>query len=659
MSSPLHSVVCPSCQFTNEDATETCFKCGKNLFVVMEGTLLAGRYEILKPLGRGGMGVVYKAKDRELDEIVALKVLRPEIARSVDMVRRFRGEIKLARKIRHRNVCGIHEFGQDGHLQFIAMELIEGVDLKKVLREKGPLPVDQAYEVSMQVAKGLQAIHDAGVVHRDLKTPNLMRDPTGLVRLMDFGIAKDARTDSADHTATGQIIGTPEYMSPEQARGERVDHRSDIYALAIVMWELFTGDVPFRGDSPLATLYKHLHDPPPVDGPGSARLPGPLRPVLQKAMAKRPEDRYQSVRELGDALRNARVASGVTGISGALPVVPRSPAATTAAPSDETTAIPTTGPFGATTAVPDDETWIEEQPPSPTAPALTVSAGGLTAAPPTVRRTLPAGRESRPAPPPRRAWWGVAAVSAIAVVAVVAWRFWPPAPVVGTPPPPVSVAPATRPPRPPRRPRRLRRRPRSLPSPRRPARPRHRLDGHSRARRPDSGGGPGGRALPGPAQRHPADTAAGVSRPRSDDHVAGGPGHTGPRNSRAHSGRRAAPLELRGRGPSCARILRSRLREPRPQGDQGRLPFHLEGRPRPPAPLQGLRHGDRADPHRHRRPEGARPQPAEGGIEGVHGQGAHAGPARGDIHARVPEWLLGAHRVAGGTEPLAYTFADT
>src|SRR5688500_1911501 len=140
--------------------------------LVTEGTILAGRYEILAPLGKGGMGMVYKARDRELDEIVALKVLRPEIARSGDMARRFRSEIKIARKIRHRNVCGIHEFGQDGHLQFIAMELIEGVDFKKVLQERGALPIAEAYDVSIQIAKGLQAIHDAGIVHRDLKTPN-------------------------------------------------------------------------------------------------------------------------------------------------------------------------------------------------------------------------------------------------------------------------------------------------------------------------------------------------------------------------------------------------------------------------------------------------------------------------------------------------------
>jgi serine/threonine-protein kinase len=217
---------------------------------------------------------------------------------------------------------------------------------------------------------------------------------------MDFGIAKDARTDSADHTATGQVIGTPEYMSPEQARGERVDHRSDIYALAVVMWELFTGDVPFRGDSALATLYKHLHDPPPVDGPAGARLPGPLRPVLRKAMAKRPEDRYQSVRELADALRTARAASGLSASSGTLPVVPRpaSPTATTAGPADETTAMPMTGPSGSTTAVPDDETWIEERPmPTEIGSPPTVAAGAATTAAPTVRRPAsPVNARSRP-----------------------------------------------------------------------------------------------------------------------------------------------------------------------------------------------------------------------------------------------------------------------
>ena len=309
MASHPHVIVCPACQSPNQETAETCFKCGQSLFVLTEGALLDGRWEILEPLGKGGMGMVYKAHDRQLDEIVAVKVLRPEIARSGDMARRFKSEIKLARKIRHRNVCGIHEFGQDGHLQFIAMELIEGVDLKRVLRDRGRLEVGEAYDVTIQIAKGLQAIHDLGIVHRDLKTPNLMRDAQGLVRLMDFGIAKDVGATGGDQTMTGQIVGTPEYMSPEQARGQRVDHRSDIYALGVVVWELFTGDVPFRGDSPLATLFKQIQDPLPFDHPRAAALPAPLRPVIEKAMAKEPPDRYQSVREFAEAARGARTAS--------------------------------------------------------------------------------------------------------------------------------------------------------------------------------------------------------------------------------------------------------------------------------------------------------------------------------------------------------------
>ena len=460
MRSSLQPVVCTACSAPNVDSAETCFKCGKSLFVVTEGTLLAGRYEILRPLGKGGMGVVYEAKDRELDEIVALKVLRPEIARSGDMVRRFRSEIKLARKIRHRNVCGIHEFGTDGHLQFIAMELIHGVDLKKVLREHGPLPPEQAYEVSMQVAKGLQAIHDVGVVHRDLKTANLMRDPTGLVRLMDFGIAKDVVTESAEQTATGQIVGTPEYMSPEQIRAKGVDHRSDIYALGIVVWELFTGDVPFRGESSVATLFLQIQEPPPFDGPTGALIPDTLRPVLRKALAKQPEDRYQSVREFADAIRNARTASGITGVSGPMAVVPRSAAgaAPTAAHLEPTIVLgsgftPVPAGTDRRPRAPDDETWIEERPPEITArqapgtrpPSatrlpvdplvpITISAHAPTVSAPTIR-AMPT-----PKPAPSRPGVWVAGLLAAVIAGVVVWRLLPPAPATSTPATPQSQA---------------------------------------------------------------------------------------------------------------------------------------------------------------------------------------------------------------------------
>jgi serine/threonine-protein kinase len=162
---------CPSCQSENDDAAEACFTCGF-LFVsvVRRGAVLASRYEILRPLGRGGMGAVYEAHDRVLDETVALKVLRPDIARSEELTLRFRSEIKLARRVRHPNVCAIHEYGEDGALRFISMELVDGVDLKRVLRGRGALPPAEAIDVGIQAARGLAAIHAAGIV-QDLKTP--------------------------------------------------------------------------------------------------------------------------------------------------------------------------------------------------------------------------------------------------------------------------------------------------------------------------------------------------------------------------------------------------------------------------------------------------------------------------------------------------------
>jgi serine/threonine protein kinase len=454
-----HVLVCTACQSQNQETAETCFKCGQSLFVVTQGALLAGRYEILEPLGKGGMGMVYKARDRELDEIVALKVLRPEIARSGDMARRFRSEIKLARKIRHRNVCGIHEFGQDGHLQFIAMELIQGVDFKKVLKERGTLPLAEAYDVTIQIAKGLQAIHDAGIVHRDLKTPNLMRDSQGIVRLMDFGIAKDVAAAGGE-TVTGQIVGTPEYMSPEQARGQRVDQRSDIYALGVVVWELFTGDVPFRGDSPLATLYKQIQDPLPLQGPLGSALPGPLKPVLEKALAKEPQDRYQSVREFAEAVRSARTASGVTGSSGKVPVV-------RAGSTDPTTIVPPEAEAATLRPDLDDDDFGSEpptvEPPAPTVampspslptPPVRPRKGGvpIAGAPPQtvlLERNRPPRAGTLPSRAARRALVGAGVVAAIAIVVVI-WETVRPGdeevavspgrPPIVTAAPPVTVA---------------------------------------------------------------------------------------------------------------------------------------------------------------------------------------------------------------------------
>lgn len=303
-------MLCPFCQAQNDEDAEACFTCGKALFALTHGILLACRYEILRPLGRGGMGRVYKAHDRVLDENAAIKVLRSELTREPEMARRFRSEIKLARKVSHRNVCRIHEYGEEGAISYISMEYIEGVNLKDFLHER-TLSAREKFDLVIQIAEGLRAVHDHGIIHRDFKASNIMIDSRGFVKLMDFGIAKEAAADTTDFTGSGQVMGTPEYMSPEQGGGGRVDFRSDIYSLGCVVFEVFTGRAPFRGETPLATLYKHLNEPPPLEGEAAAGLPAPLVPLLRKALAKEPSGRFASVAEFAEALRRARSASGV------------------------------------------------------------------------------------------------------------------------------------------------------------------------------------------------------------------------------------------------------------------------------------------------------------------------------------------------------------
>jgi serine/threonine-protein kinase len=309
---------CPACGAENEDDAEVCFHCRALLGAVTRGAVLGGRYEILSPLGRGGMGAVYRARDRVLEEDVALKVLRRDVAGTEERARRFRSEVQLARRVSHWNVCRIHEYGEDGPLRFITMELVEGETLKDALRREGCLPPARAFDVSLQVAQGLAAIHQAGVVHRDLKSANIMLDGSGRVRVMDFGIAKPEAAPGA--AQSGYVVGSPEYMSPEQARGLPVDARSDLYALGVVVHELFTGDVPFRADTPVRTLLLHLEKAPALDAPS---LPEGLRPVLRRALAKDPAARYASAREVEEALREARGDPPARGSTAPLPSPPR------------------------------------------------------------------------------------------------------------------------------------------------------------------------------------------------------------------------------------------------------------------------------------------------------------------------------------------------
>ena len=309
---------CPSCRADNEPSAKACFACGAPLDPALaglaDGALFASRFEILGPLGRGGMGMVYRAFDRELGETVAIKVLRPDVAReSGRNEQRFRSEIRLARRVRHRNVCSVYGDGEDRGLLYICMEIIEGENLARSAREGSGLPPAEAWSATLQVADGLRAIHEVGVVHRDLKTANLMRDPAGVVRVMDFGIAKQhgPGATGATVTATGALMGTPEYMSPEQLRGEEVDFRSDLYSLGVVVYELFTGALPFRGDTPVATIVKQLQDAPDLSLPA---LPEALRPVLARALAKSPDDRYATADEMGRALEVASEAQASGGV---------------------------------------------------------------------------------------------------------------------------------------------------------------------------------------------------------------------------------------------------------------------------------------------------------------------------------------------------------
>ena len=225
-----------------------------SLAAVKPGVLLGNRYEIVAILGQGGMGAVYKARDRELDRMVALKVIRPELAGDSDILQRFKQELILARKITHRNVIRIFDLGDADGIKFITMEFIEGRDLKSLLVEKGKLPPEQAVEIVQQVCLALEAAHSEGVVHRDLKPQNIMLDKDSRASVMDFGIARSL--DLGGMTQTGALMGTPEYMSPEQVRGEHVDARSDLFTLGIILQEILTGKLPFQAETAMASMYK-------------------------------------------------------------------------------------------------------------------------------------------------------------------------------------------------------------------------------------------------------------------------------------------------------------------------------------------------------------------------------------------------------------------
>ncbi|MBZ5643475.1 MAG: protein kinase [Acidobacteriia bacterium] len=264
------------------------------------GSLLGNRYEIITILGEGGMGAVYKARDRELDRLVAIKVIRPELAGRPEILQRFKQELILARKVTHRNVIRIFDLGEAGGVKFITMEFIEGRDLKHLLTESGKLPADRAVEIIQQVCLALEAAHTEGVVHRDLKPQNIMIDGQGRALVMDFGIARSL--EMGGMTQTGALIGTPEYMSPEQVRGEHVDARSDLFTLGIIFQEVLTGQLPFQAETAMASMFKRTMERAVAARQLDKTIPPYISEIVGKCLEIDPAARFQTARELYDAL---------------------------------------------------------------------------------------------------------------------------------------------------------------------------------------------------------------------------------------------------------------------------------------------------------------------------------------------------------------------
>ena len=345
------------------------------------GAVLAG-YRIESVVGRGGMGVVYRARELELDRVVALKVIAPELVEDRSVRARFLREARAAASIEHPNVIPVHAAGAEGDLAFLAMRFIEGDDARTLVRREGALSPGRAAEMITQVAAGLDAIHRSGYVHRDVKPANVLVDEDGHVYVTDFGLAKQILERAGKTTRSGEWVGTLDYIAPEQIRGGRIDARADIYALGGVLCFLLTGRVPFERDGDEAKLWAQLSDPPPVPSQVYPGLPPELDGVVTRAMAKSPDERYPSAGDLGRAARAAA--------AGAVPsqperVVARGPAA----------------PDGATA-----ETGIMAE------------TSTVTAARPAEPITPPTSQMG--SSPLRRVWWPIAALgAAAAIVAIV------------------------------------------------------------------------------------------------------------------------------------------------------------------------------------------------------------------------------------------------
>jgi serine/threonine protein kinase len=305
--------ICPVCSREYADEVRFCADDGTTLRAAtpaasLVGQVIADRYHVVKKLGEGGMGQVYLAEHVKMGRRSAIKVMSPTMVHDPDSIARFNREAQNASRITHPNVCAVYDFGETAEgLIYLAMEFVDGKSLTDVLEQEGALPLPRATAIFKQTADALQAAHDLGIVHRDLKPDNIMlttgRDGADIVKVVDFGIAKAFAGDEAAQkvTKTGFVTGTPEFMSPEQLSGDKVDGRSDLYSLALVYFRMLTGQLPFQAETVQEVMIKRLTDEPATLAQARPDLtfPDGLQAVLNTAMARMPKDRYQSVAKFG------------------------------------------------------------------------------------------------------------------------------------------------------------------------------------------------------------------------------------------------------------------------------------------------------------------------------------------------------------------------
>jgi serine/threonine protein kinase/tetratricopeptide (TPR) repeat protein len=309
---------CPKCNTDNPDTQKFCGECATPLEIskdigvtktietpvegYLRGSTFADRYKIIEKLGTGGMGAVYRVEDTNIGQDIALKLIKPDIASDKKTIERFRNELKTTRMISHRNVCRMFDLAETEGIFYITMEYVSGEDLKSFIRRSGKLDIPKAISIAKEVCEGLSEAHRLGVVHRDLKSNNIMIDKEGNARIMDFGIARSLRAKGL--TGEGIIIGTPEYMSPEQAEATEVDQRSDIYSLGVILYEMTTGQLPFEGDTPLSIAMKHKGEIPKDPKELNPQIREDFNRVILRCLEKDKENRYQSAGEVQEELGN-------------------------------------------------------------------------------------------------------------------------------------------------------------------------------------------------------------------------------------------------------------------------------------------------------------------------------------------------------------------